>query len=64
MKLTQRVNSSNEIAGVAILSESAQEFSGVIPITATPAAVAAGVGAGAALVGAVAAGAGLGEAID
>ena len=64
MNLAQRVNSSPEIADLSISADSAREFSGIVPITATPAALAAGVAAGAALVGAAAAGAAVGEATD
>jgi hypothetical protein len=64
MKLTEHVNASIEIASVGIDSTSIQELGALAPVTATPAAIAAGVAVGAGLVGAAAGGAALGQAID
>lgn len=64
MDLVSRVNSDSEISALSISSTTEKQFSGIVPITATPAALAGGVAAGAALVGAAAAGAALGEATD
>jgi hypothetical protein len=64
MNLSERVNSSPDVASLPLKADEVHEFSGMVPITATPAALAGGVAAGAALVGAAAAGAAVGEAID
>ncbi len=64
MNLISHVNSDAEVAGIAVDSTSIQELGALAPVTATPAALAAGVVAGAGLVGAAAAGAAVGEAVD
>jgi hypothetical protein len=64
MNLLSHVNADLEVAGVAIDSTSIQELGALAPVTATPAALAAGVAAGAGLVAAAAGGAAIGEAVD
>ena len=64
MSFISRVNSSTELAGVPIDADQAQELAGMTPITATPAALAAGAAIGGGLITAVAAGAAIGEAVD
>lgn len=64
MSLLDHVNTDSEVAAVAIDSARIQEFGALAPVTATPAAVAAGVAAGAGIIGAAAGGAALGEAAD
>lgn len=64
MNLAGRINSSDKLTDLPIDAESASQLDGILPITATPAALAGGVAAGAALAGAAAAGAAIGEATD
>ncbi len=64
MTLLDHVNASTEVAAVAIDSSTVREFGALAPVTATPAAIAAGVAVGAGLIGAAAAGAALGNAVD
>ena len=59
-----RITTSPEIAGLVLRTDRAVELSGMVPITATPAAVAQGVAATAALAGAAVGGAQIGEAVD
>jgi len=64
MDLAARVNTDRQLSELSMRNDRGQELSGIMPVTATPAALAAGVAAGAALVGAAAAGAAVGEATD
>lgn len=64
MNMLDKINNSNEIARVAIDSDEPTKLNGMTPVTATPAAVGAGVAATGAIAGAAAAGAAIGEAVD
>ncbi len=62
MNLISRLN--NDLVDLDPTAAEPTQLDGMMPITATPAAFAAGVAVGAALAGAAAAGAAIGEAID
>jgi hypothetical protein len=64
MELTTIVNTSPALAGIEITSKKGTCLDGLNPVTATPAAFAAGLAGAAAVAGAVAAGAAIGNAID
>lgn len=67
MNLHQHADRSAELLALPMDTETISEFRAMIPVTATPAtiaAVGAGVAAGAGVVGAAIAGAAIGEAID
>jgi len=62
MNLIDRLD--HDLADLDPTASEPTQLAGLLPITATPAAFAAGVAFGAALAGAAAAGAAIGEAID
>ncbi|GAB2470222.1 hypothetical protein [Jatrophihabitans fulvus] len=64
MNIEEHINADVEVAALRADSTTIHEFGALVPVTATPAAIAAGVAAGAGLVGAAAGGAALGQAID
>jgi len=64
MNLESHINMDAEVAEISVESTQIQELGALVPVTATPAAIAAGVAAGAGLVGAAAGGAALGQAVD
>lgn len=64
MNISAHSNQDPELAALEIDSAEVRELGALVPVTATPAAVAAGVAAGAGVIGAAAGGAALGDAID
>ena len=63
-RLTDAANSDARVDDIELTAEEAEELDGAEPVTATPAAFAAGVAAAGAVAGAAAAGAAIGEAVD
>ncbi|WP_040490968.1 hypothetical protein [Ilumatobacter nonamiensis] len=62
--LADQANSDPRVDEIEMTAEEAEELDGTEPVTATPAAFAAGVAAAGAVAGAAAAGAAIGEAVD
>jgi hypothetical protein len=64
MNLVDRLNSDVSLRDLRITSRQPRQFEGLIPVTATPAAFAAGLAGAAAVAAAAAAGAAIGQAVD